>query len=173
MYKSVDDIIEGLFFTTEGEIEPIILPIAAKIDFTGYQYRTKEGALYVANNESNAFSGIGDTEGNYIYVRFNGNHEIDQLVITPLRLVLVLPEIPDALNAGLFLVSFIKRNLGKYLSKIQPINSNKQEIFTEETGLATEKLKKEIGLIAIDFNVKHTLPKSCDEFSTNQQFVNK
>lgn len=168
MFLTEDDYIQTLFFE-DGQIKAELSSVISEIEYTGYQYDDRDGNIFLQNADQKEFTGVGDTRGNYAYIRYannNGGHQYnDNNSIVRLKFVLCLPKCgTEAVKVGLKIINYLdeSRVPGCKLNNFSVLNSNRVEIFTQETGVSKDRVNNDLSLVSFDFDMIFSSPNDCD-----------
>lgn len=138
-----------------------------KLNFLGlkfvgilHKYQKKDGNYYYQNYKNEEFEGITDTEGNYLYARYNGLIKpLKFTYLVPIRLVLSMPNCEIDVNNIVAVISdLFEKNTQNLIFSDFVFQTNKQKVFLEEVGAKIERQKSEAQLAYIDFNVQCPIP---------------
>lgn len=165
--KTEQQLLEGLFFESGNIVEKF--NFLDSIQLIGQLYSSKEKGDWVGDYKGQAFDGITDTRGNSMYIRYNGNMQFNNHKATiPLRAVLSIirpTNYPES-----FIYAFLEAFRASFISSEMTVSYDQEQIFKEETGLDIEKLRQEIVLFAVDFQVFFKVNGAC--ISLNYQKEN-
>ena len=162
MSRTEYDIIEDIFFDAEGLLKAPIADSIDKVSFIAQQYKDDKGVVYLRNLRGEELEGITDTEGHYIYIRYQDGPRVEGKTIkVPLRAVLIFEGAMNIEEITMNLWAFMKNGAKGVVGNTATIEYNRQLIFAQETGLDIKELKTDLAISAIDFNVLLRLPINC------------
>ena len=169
MYHTELDYLQ-LILLENGELNTALKTVLDKIDMVGYRYSSKNKKYYYADAENQeSFEGIGDTQGNYAYVRYtspNADHKFAaECISVRLTFVACFPNCGnDTIKIGLKLMHFMKEaRVSKCkATNFSPLRSNRKELWETETGHEQEKYRSDLSIIAFDFDLVYSSPNDCD-----------
>ena len=168
MFKTEIDYLQDILFDGD-ELRKNLLDVIRKVEFVAYRYTNKDGKYYLNNAFGDEIETVGDTEGNYAYIRYtdsNGNHQMRENTLSVrLTMVVCLPNCgADAIKVGLKLMNFLKESkVGNCkVLNLSPLRSNRKEIWVQETNGDAERFRNDLSIIAFDFDLQFSQPNDCD-----------